>query len=291
MELPKLSRWPVFSLLSLDFLQSVRLGCVFGSAGNEAVVVCVNSDVYALGSNTNGCLGVGDLRSSLQPRKVDALCGKGIVHLAYGSGPHVVALTSSGDIYSWGHNGYGQLGLGASVTTGQGTIPRKLSGSFSGVKIASVSCGGHHTVAVTASGEVYSWGYNNCGQLGTGDTVNYTAPKRVEGGALGTVRCVSTSCGSACSFAISQQGELFCWGYNGNGQLGISNNTNQTLPCKARMPESTPIIQVACGASHTMCLSDEGLLLTWGSNTCGQLGTGNKTNSSTPTHTAGDIDR
>ncbi|CAI7994402.1 RCC1 and BTB domain-containing protein 1 [Geodia barretti] len=40
-----------------------------------------------------------------------------------------------------------------------------------------------------------------------------------------------------------------------------------------------------------MCLSDEGLLLTWGSNTCGQLGTGNKTNSSTPTHTAGDIDR
>ena len=50
-------------------------------------------------------------------------------------------------------------------------------------------------------------------------------------------------------------------------------------------------LQVACGASHTMCLSDEGLLLTWGSNTCGQLGTGNKTNSSTPTHTAGDIDR
>ena len=78
MELPKLSRWPVFSLLPLDFLQRVRLACVFGSAGNETVVVCGDSEVYALGSNTNGCLGVGDLRSSLQPRRVDALCGKGI---------------------------------------------------------------------------------------------------------------------------------------------------------------------------------------------------------------------
>ena len=85
---------------------------------------------------------------------LDSLFHSGIVHLAYGSGPHVVALTSSGEIYSWGHNGYGQLGLGTGVTTGQGTIPRKLSGSFSGIKIASVACGGHHTVAVTAPGEV-----------------------------------------------------------------------------------------------------------------------------------------
>ena len=66
----------------------------------------------------------------------------------------MIALTTNGELYSWGHNGYGQLGLGASVTTGQGMIPRRLSGSFSGVKIISVACGGHHTVAVTASGEV-----------------------------------------------------------------------------------------------------------------------------------------
>ena len=84
----------------------------------------------------------------------------GVIHLAFGSGPHVVALTSQGEIYSWGHNGYGQLGLGASVTTGHGTVPRQLCGAFSSVKIVSVACGGHHTVTVTASGEVClnAWG-------------------------------------------------------------------------------------------------------------------------------------
>jgi RCC1 and BTB domain-containing protein len=292
MEVPKLSRWPVFSLLSADFLQGVRLAAVFGTAGNEAVVVGRDAEVHALGSNTNSCLGVGDSRSSLQPRRVEALSGKGVVHLAYGSGPHVVALTTGGELYTWGHNGYGQLGLGAGVTTGQGSIPRRVGGgSLSAAKIVSVACGGHHTVAVTGAGEVFSWGYNNCGQLGMGDTVNYTAPERVEGGALGSVTCVSASCGSACSFALSQQGELFCWGYNGNGQLGISNNTNQTLPRRVRLPENTPIVQVVCGYSHTLCLSDEGVLFSWGSNTGGQLGTGNKTNSSTPTPVATDVGR
>ena len=66
----------------------------------------------------------------------------------------MVALTLQGEVYSWGHNGYGQLGQGASITTGQGMIPRRLNGDFTGVRIVSVACGGHHTVAVTASGEV-----------------------------------------------------------------------------------------------------------------------------------------
>jgi RCC1 and BTB domain-containing protein len=291
MELPKLSRWPVFSLLSIDFLQSVKLACVFGTCGNEAVIVSHIGEVYALGSNSNGCLGVGDSQSSLQPRKVEALSKKGVVHLAYGSGPHVLALTSEGELYSWGHNGYGQLGLGTSITTGQGTIPRRLCGDFSGVRIVSVACGGHHTIAVTATGKVYSWGYNNCGQLGTGGTVNHTAPCRVDGGALEGVASVSASCGHACSFTISQQGELFSWGYNGNGQLGIGSNSSQSLPCRLKLPEHTLIGQVVCGHSHTMCLSDEGGLYSWGSNTYGQLGTGSKTNTNIPGHVGGDYGR
>lgn len=73
----KLLRWPIFSLLDVNFLQTAKLACVFGSAANEALLVTQNDDVYALGANDNGCLGIGDSRSSLLPRKVEQLSKKG----------------------------------------------------------------------------------------------------------------------------------------------------------------------------------------------------------------------
>lgn len=72
-----LSRWPIFSLLEHDFILGLRLACVFGAAGHEAIVVTQEGDVYGLGSNGNSCLGVGDSKSSLLPRRVDQLCKKG----------------------------------------------------------------------------------------------------------------------------------------------------------------------------------------------------------------------
>jgi RCC1 and BTB domain-containing protein len=72
-----LSKWPVFSLLGDSFLHSLKMVCVFGASGSEAVMVTHDDQVYALGSNSNGCLGVGDLNASFQPRKIKELCNKG----------------------------------------------------------------------------------------------------------------------------------------------------------------------------------------------------------------------
>ena len=74
--------------------------------------------------------------------------------MAYGSGPHVVAMTTNGGLYSWGHHSYGQLGLGTVVNSGQVTVPRPIEGPLSGVKVTQVACGGQHTLALTAAGEV-----------------------------------------------------------------------------------------------------------------------------------------
>ncbi len=71
-----LSRWSLFSLLDGEFLRQVRLACVFGNLGNEAILVTHDDQVWALGSNGAGCLGLGDMNSTLVPRKVDALCDK-----------------------------------------------------------------------------------------------------------------------------------------------------------------------------------------------------------------------
>lgn len=69
--------WPVFGLLDDAFLGSLKLVCVFGSSGNEAIAVTHDDQVYALGSNNNGCLGLGDVAASFEPRKVKELSDKG----------------------------------------------------------------------------------------------------------------------------------------------------------------------------------------------------------------------
>ena len=95
------AKWPIFSLLDEDLLSSIKLACVFGSAGNEAIFVTKDDDVYAFGNNHNGCLGIGDVVSTLTPRKIEPLCKRGMYALAFGSGPHVVAATDNGEIYRY----------------------------------------------------------------------------------------------------------------------------------------------------------------------------------------------
>ena len=56
-----LSRWPIFSILPEDVVNSIRKICVFGSSGNEAIFITASDDVYAIGSNCSSCLGLGEL--------------------------------------------------------------------------------------------------------------------------------------------------------------------------------------------------------------------------------------
>ena len=57
-----LDKWPIFSLLTYEFQMSVRQACVFGSSGNEAIIITKNDEIYSLGSNCSGCLGLGKHR-------------------------------------------------------------------------------------------------------------------------------------------------------------------------------------------------------------------------------------
>lgn len=88
-----LNSWPILSFIPAELAVNVRKAFVFGGAGNEALIVLVNGDVYALGFNGNGCLGVGNGSSTLEPKKIDELCQKEVVNFAYGMGPHVLAVT------------------------------------------------------------------------------------------------------------------------------------------------------------------------------------------------------
>ena len=71
-----LSKWPIFSLLDETFRRSIKLVCVFGGSGNEAIMLTGADEMFSLGANSNGCLGVGSGNGCLQPRKMDSMSGK-----------------------------------------------------------------------------------------------------------------------------------------------------------------------------------------------------------------------
>ncbi|XP_027003673.1 RCC1 and BTB domain-containing protein 2 isoform X2 [Tachysurus fulvidraco] len=271
-------KWPVFALLPPEELRLIRQACVFGSAANEAIYVTVNDEVFALGTNCSGCLGLGDVQSTIESRRIDSLCGKKIISLSYGTGPHVIIATAEGEVFAWGHNGYSQLGNG---TTNHGLIPAMVSTNLINKRVNEVACGSHHTIALTTDGEVYAWGYNNSGQVGSGSTANQPTPRRVSS-CLQNKVVVNIACGQLCSMAVLDNGEIYGWGYNCNGQLGLGNNGNQQTPCRIAALQGITIVQVACGYAHTLALTDEGFVYAWGANAYGQLGTGNKSNQALP---------
>lgn len=78
-----------------------------------------------------------------------------VVGFAYGSGPHVLAYTQSGDLYSWGHNGYSQLGNGSSQHS---LTPSLVQGALLGKVVVDAACGSHHSMVLTNEGELFAWG-------------------------------------------------------------------------------------------------------------------------------------
>ncbi|XP_063173869.1 RCC1 and BTB domain-containing protein 2-like isoform X1 [Candoia aspera] len=280
-------KWPVFALRSLEELKLIRRVCVFGSTGNEVLYATENDEVFALGTNSGGCLGTGDVQSSIEPRRLHILCGKKLACLSYGSGPHVVLATTEGEVYAWGHNAYSQLGNG---TTSHSYIPCQISTNLVNKKVIEVACGSHHSMVLTADGAVYSWGYNNSGQIGSGSTANQPIPRRVTG-CLQNKIAINIACGQMCSMAVVENGEVYVWGYNGNGQLGLGNGGNQPTPCRIAALQGIHVQRIACGYAHTLVLTDEGRVYAWGANSYGQLGTGTRSNQPYPVPVTIDQDR
>ncbi|XP_014916266.1 RCC1 and BTB domain-containing protein 1-like [Poecilia latipinna] len=272
------TKWPIFSLMAPEELPSIRKACVFGSSANEAIYITNDDEVFVFGLNCSNCLGTGDSQSTIVPKKLDFLSGRKVVSLSYGSGPHVLLATDDGELFAWGHNGYSQLGNG---TTNQGVAPVVVSANLINKKVMEVACGSHHSMALTDSGEVYAWGYNNCGQVGSGSTANQPTPRRVSS-CLQNKLAISIVCGQTSSLALVDNGEVYGWGYNGNGQLGLGNNGNQLSPCRLVGLQGVCVQQIVSGYAHSLALTDEGLLFAWGANTYGQLGTGNKSNQLSP---------
>ena len=276
-----LKNWSIFSLLEPKFISNVRMAIVYGKAANETLIVTKDDMVYGIGNNTYGCLGTGDTHSTIYPKKIEALCGKSVKTFAYGKGPHVLALTEEGKVYSWGYNDYCELG---NRSTNEGLTPTLIPSALNNEFVVDIACGGHHSLALTNKGEVYAWGHNVSGQVGCGTILSTVQPiPKLLHIVLNGKKVVHISCGDSSSVAVTDNGEVYSWGHNGVGQLGIGNCTSQAEPQKVATFAKIVIEKVVCGYMHTLALSDEGDLYVWGANSYGQLGLNTDSNVWIPT--------
>ncbi len=136
-----------------------------------------------------------------------------------------------------------------------------------------VSAGSDHTCAVTLAGGVLCWGRNSSGQLGDGTKTTRTTPVAVHGLGAGVV-AVAAGYGHTC--ALTEAGELRCWGLNSSGELGDGTKTTRTTPV-AVSGFTSKVVAVTAGYAHTCALTAAGGAYCWGLNSSGQLGDGTTT--------------
>ncbi|PYP13735.1 MAG: chromosome condensation regulator RCC1 [Gemmatimonadetes bacterium] len=179
---------------------------------------------YCWGFNNSGQLGDSSTTNRLSPVAVHGAVT--FAALATG-GLHSCGITSTGAVYCWGANGAYQLGDGTQ-TRHEVPVPVQTTVVFTGLGGAV----GSHTCGLTASGVGYCWGDDLSGQIGDGSTFTVApTPRAIAGG----LTFAAVNGGSQHSCAVSSAHVAYCWGYNGNGQVGIG-------PLTGTMPTPVPVI-------------------------------------------------
>ena len=137
---------------------------------------------------------------------------------------HTAAIRSDGALFTWGNNGYGQLGQNIAFNIYVSSPVQVGTSSWT-----AVAGGYYHTAAIRSDGALFTWGHNNYGQLGQNTTTNVSSPVQV-----GTSSWTAVVGGFYHTAAIRSDGALFTWGYNNNGQLGQNTITNLSSPVQGR---------------------------------------------------------
>eukprot|EP00762_Andalucia_godoyi_P003710 ANDGO_08539.mRNA.1 Ultraviolet-B receptor UVR8 len=240
-----------------------------------------------------GQLGHAFEASAHTPRVISTLNHSRIVSVACGS-MHSACVDSSGKVWVWGRGVNGQLGLGDKVN--HQPTPACLDSTPSHESFVQVACGMAHTLALTASGDVYAWGWGRGGQLGLGSEDSVRAPKLIE--ALRGRRIRAVAAGVNFSVALSDNSQVYFWGtmpcpLNSNVAVSAAGNVEDDVagnksgdllpfPVLLEAFSSKGILSVSAGGHHVLALSHAGDVYAWGSGVRGQLGLGDRKARSVP---------
>uniref|UniRef100_A0A3Q3L017 HECT and RLD domain containing E3 ubiquitin protein ligase 4 n=1 Tax=Labrus bergylta TaxID=56723 RepID=A0A3Q3L017_9LABR len=224
---------------------------VLACGQSHTLAVNDKGQVFSWGSGSDGQVGLNNFDECVRvPRNIRSLSDVQIAQVACGFW-HSLALSRGGQVFSWGQNRFGQLGLGLN---GQSISTPQVIQSLHGVPFAQISAGGAHSFALTLSGAVFGWGRNKFGQLGLNDT-NVTSclssPVRSNKDKLTTIKNNTNRLTCA---TRSQEGGVFTFGAGGYGQLGHNSTNHEINPRKVFELMGNMVTQISCGSASWRCI-------------------------------------
>lgn len=222
----------------------------FVSCGKEhSLAVCPKGRVFAWGADSEGQLGIEEFKEIIfTPKKIKTLNGVRIIQVSCGD-YHSLALSEDGQVFSWGKNSQGQLGLGKDVPSQ--ASPQRVR-SLEGIPLAQVAAGGAHSFALSLTGTSFGWGNNNAGQLAlSGKNVPVESHKPRSVGKLKILDVIYISCGYEHTAVLTQNGKVFTFGDNSFGQLGHSPTAKKSGPQQVERIGGL-VSQIDCGSYHTL---------------------------------------
>lgn len=223
--------------------------------------------VFTWGLGKDGRLGLGTTESRHVPAEVRFGPGVVVKQVACG-GLHTAALTSDGQVLTFGLGASGRLGHGDESDKMVPTVVRYLANS--GFAMKQVLCGGHHSACLGVDGRVYTFGFDDDGRLGHGVPGHQFVPKLVE--ALVGHAVVQIACGCWHSAALTSDGAAWTWGSCKSGQLGTAAKNSSATPRVVLQGKGGGIVSIACGTAHTAALTRDGTVYCWGKSDDGRLG-------------------
>lgn len=243
---------------------------VISASAYSVTAIKTDGTLWAWGQNNNGKLGLGNITNYSSPKQVGALTNWATISTGFS---HCAAVKTDGTLWTWGRNQAGALGI---INTTNYSSPKQVGALTNWLRTAANGYTGF-TLAIKTDGTLWSWGGNNYGQQGRGNTAQTESPNQV--GALTNWSTVVASQGNFI-IATKADGTLWSWGRNVDGVLGLGNRTYYSSP--KQVGALSTWLKVATGYCFVVSVKTDGTLWTWGRSGSGQLGLANTTSYSSP---------
>jgi alpha-tubulin suppressor-like RCC1 family protein len=258
-----------------------NLSGVVAIAAGESSGYAVKADgtLWSWGGNVSGELGIGSANGTpvVAVGRVPSL--DNVIAVSAGH-DYAMALTGTGQVYTWGNGFYGVLGN--NTTTAAQTSPVQVTGIFG---VTAISAGDYAGYALLRDGTVRSWGFKEHGQLGStafSDMGPYQlTPVTVSG--LTDITAINGQ-GFEAGFALHADGTVSAWGNGTQGEMGNGTTDDNSMP--AVVPGLAHVTELASAQQTAYALRADGTVASWGYDLNNELGTGSSTTTSTSTPAA-----